>query len=75
MTKNILIADDEKNMIWAIKRALKDENYSIFSAADGEEAVKQVKSKNLQLVLLDLRMPKMDGMEALKEIKKINKYL
>ncbi|WP_202708620.1 sigma-54-dependent transcriptional regulator [Sporosalibacterium faouarense] len=72
MTKNILIADDEKNMIWAIKRALKDENYSIFSAADGEEAVKQVKSKNLQLVLLDLRMPKMDGMEALKEIKKIN---
>ncbi|MDW7668758.1 MAG: sigma-54 dependent transcriptional regulator [Bacillota bacterium] len=75
MTKNILIADDEKNMIWAIKRALKDENYSIFSAENGEEAVKQVKAKNLQLVLLDLRMPKMDGMEALKEIKKINNDL
>ncbi len=75
MTKNILIADDEKNMIWAIKRALKDENYSIFSAENGEDAVKQVKTKNLQLVLLDLRMPIMDGMEALKEIKKINKDL
>lgn len=72
MNRSILIADDEKNMIWAMKRALKDENYTIISASDGEEAVKHVRSKNLQLVLLDLKMPKMDGMEALKEIKNIN---
>jgi len=71
MMKSILIADDEKNMIWALKRALKDEDYKISSASDGLEAVNMIKSQDFHLVLLDLRMPKMDGLEALKEIRRI----
>lgn len=70
--KKILIADDEKNMIWAMKKALKDETYKIITAGDGAEAVSLVQDEEPDIVLLDLRMPKMDGMEALAEIKKIN---
>jgi DNA-binding NtrC family response regulator len=70
MTKKILIADDEKNMIWAMKRALKNEDYKIITASDGKEAVEKFKKEDPDLILLDLRMPEMNGMEALREIKK-----
>lgn len=69
MKKKILIADDEKNMIWAMKNALKNENYDIITANDGLEAIELVKETLPNLVLLDLRMPKKNGMEVLKEIK------
>lgn len=70
--KKILIADDEKNMIWAMKKALKDERYRLITASDGEEAVKLTMDEEPDLILLDLRMPKLDGMEALKEIRRMD---
>ena len=70
--KKILIADDEKNMIWAMKKALKDERYRLITASDGEEAVKLTMEEEPDLILLDLRMPKLDGMEALKEIRRMD---
>ena len=73
--KKILIADDEKNMIWAMKKALKDEGYRIITAADGVEAVAMVQEEEPDIVLLDLRMPQKDGMEALAEIKTMNPKL
>ena len=73
--KKILIADDEKNMIWAMKKALANEEYKILIASNGTEAVSKVKSNELDLVLLDLRMPQMGGMEALKEIKSFDPKL
>lgn len=72
MTKKILIADDEKNMIWALKKALKNEEYIMITASNGIEAVEMVKSNSPDLVLLDLKMPKLNGLEALKEIKNID---
>ena len=69
MLKKILIADDQKNMIWALKKALENEEYKIFTASNGEEAINKVKAVEPDLVLLDIRMPQKDGMEALKEIK------
>ncbi|MTI48546.1 MAG: sigma-54-dependent Fis family transcriptional regulator [Firmicutes bacterium] len=72
MKKTILIADDEKNMIWALKKALSKEGYNIISASNGVEAL-ELFSKNVpSLVLLDLKMPKLNGIEALKEMKKSN---
>ncbi|MGO1368992.1 sigma-54-dependent transcriptional regulator [Senegalia sp. (in: firmicutes)] len=68
--KKILIADDEKNMIWAIKRALKDEGYTIITASNGKEAIESVKIHEPDLLLIDLKMPEMNGLEALKNIKK-----
>lgn len=70
--KKILIADDEKNMIWAMKKALKDEGYRILTASDGEEAVGTILKDDPDLILLDLRMPKLDGMDVLKKIKENN---
>lgn len=72
MTKKILIADDEQNMIWAMKKALKNEGYKIIAVSDGTEAVERVKAESPDLILLDLRMPRLDGMGALKEIKMID---
>lgn len=72
MSKKILIVDDEKNMIWALKKALKNESYTIITAYNGKDAVEMVKEQNPDLVLIDLRMPEMDGLEALEKIKKWN---
>lgn len=70
--KRILIADDEKNMLWALKKALKDEGYRIFTASDGMEALDVALKEEPDLMLLDLRMPKMDGIDVLKKLKKNN---
>ena len=70
--KKILIADDEQNMLWAMKKALQKEDYKIITASNGVEAVEKTKLLEPDLVLIDLRMPKMDGMEALQEIKLYN---
>ena len=71
MKRKILIADDEPNMIWALKKALVKEDYEIISAENGLEAVENLKEEP-DLVILDFKMPKMDGLEALKKIKEIN---
>lgn len=68
----ILIADDEINMIWALKKTLTKEGYEIISAEDGVEALEAFKKYEPDLVILDLKMPKMDGMEVLENIKNIN---
>ncbi|MBA1336975.1 MAG: Two-component system response regulator protein [Firmicutes bacterium] len=72
MSKRILIADDEKNMVWAFKKALKDEKYQIISASNGIEAVEKIKTEDLDLILMDIKMPKLDGMGVLQEIRSLN---
>lgn len=72
MKRKILIADDEPNMVWALKRALIKEGYEVISVDNGEEAVETFKKQEPDLVILDLKMPKMDGIEALEAIKSIN---
>lgn len=71
MNRKILIADDEPNMIWALKKALAKEGYEIISANNGEEAVDNLK-EDPDLIIMDLKMPKMNGLEALRKIKEIN---
>lgn len=67
---NILVVDDDKEIVKAIEIYLGKENYKIFKAYDGEEALKQIKENNVQLVILDIMMPKKDGLETLEEIRK-----
>lgn len=67
---NILAVDDDKEIVKAIEIYLGKENYKIYKAYDGEEALEQIKQNDIHLVILDIMMPKKDGIEALTEIRK-----
>ncbi|MBN1913866.1 MAG: response regulator [Candidatus Omnitrophica bacterium] len=66
----ILMADDDPDILDVLEITLSEENYEILKASDGEEALRMIKSKPLDLVLLDYNMPKMNGRQVCKEIKK-----
>ncbi len=65
----ILIIDDEKTIQTALQKALKNEGYALTFADNGKEGLKLLKKEKPNLVFLDLRMPEMDGIEFLKQIK------
>ena len=67
---NILVVDDDKEIVKAIEIYLGKENYKIYKAYDGEEALKQIDENEIQLIILDILMPKKDGIETLEEIRK-----
>lgn len=64
---NILIIDDEKAIRKTLTEILSFEGYNIVEAADGEEGLKQFKEKTYDVVLCDIKMPKLDGMEFLQK--------
>lgn len=66
---NILIADDEKEIVKLLKIYIEDENNKIFEANNGLEAIKILKSEEINLVLLDIMMPKRNGYEVIKYIR------
>lgn len=61
---NLLICDDERDIRNALKIYLSGEGYKIFEAENGEEALKITSSEEIHLVLMDIMMPKMDGVSA-----------
>src|SRR5690606_24719638 len=68
----ILIIDDEKAIRKTLTDILNFEGYKIDEAADGEEGLTKFSSNNYALVLCDIKMPKMDGIEFLEKAKQIN---
>ncbi len=71
----ILIVDDEPDMRLAIKNVLKLRGYEIFEAGDGLAALDIIRKHEIHLMLLDLRLPGMDGIEVLEKTRKINRSL
>jgi len=69
MDKKILIVDDEPRIRTVLERFLTRKGYKIVIAASGQEAIEKVKTDNPLVVLLDIRMPGMDGLAAMKKIK------
>jgi two-component system response regulator HydG len=71
----ILVVDDEESIRMMLRAVLEEEGYEIIEAADGPEAVKAVEQNPLDLILLDIRMTTMDGIETLTEIRKISPFV
>ncbi len=69
---DILIIDDEKAIRKTLTEILSFEGYKIEEAADGEEGLKKFKEKNYDLVLCDIKMPKLDGIEFLQKAGEVN---
>ena len=73
--KCVLIVDDEEQICKVIKKVLLQEGYQIFTALDGEQALSQLKKNLMDLMLVDLKMPSMNGLELLKQARVIQKNL
>lgn len=67
----LLIVDDEKLIREVIKEYASQENYIVYEASNGEEALDIIKNRDIDVVILDIMMPKLDGYSTCKEIKKI----
>ena len=69
MAKQVLVVDDEERIRQSLNGVLRDEGYEVQEAQDGVQALKQIESDPPDVVLLDIWMPGMDGMETLERIK------
>lgn len=69
---NILICDDEEDIVSALEIYLKAENYGVYKAYNGKEAIDILMHEDVQLVLLDIMMPGIDGIETISRIRKIS---
>lgn len=67
---NILVCDDDKEIVEAISIYLENENYIVFKAYNGEEALDFIKEQEIHLIIMDIMMPKMDGINATIKIRK-----
>jgi two-component system nitrogen regulation response regulator NtrX len=72
---NILLVDDEKNILKSISLELKSEGYNVITAQNGFDALQAIASNNIDLVMMDVIMPGMDGIETLRKIKDLQPSL
>jgi two-component system, cell cycle response regulator len=70
----ILVADDDQEIRILIKHHLKDNEYSLYEAVDGEDTLTQLNKVQPDILLLDVEMPKLNGFEVVKQIRNNNKY-
>lgn len=69
----LLIVDDEENIGLLFKEELEEEGYEVDVASNGLEAIEKVKNGAYDLIIMDIKMPGMNGIQALNEIKNMNK--
>ncbi|MCX8044491.1 MAG: response regulator [Desulfobacterota bacterium] len=75
MSARILIVDDEENIRYLYQQELLDEGYQTVLAKDGKECLDIVQTDPPDLIILDIRMPRMDGLEAIGKIIELNKNI
>ncbi len=75
MNNTLLIVDDEKSIRETLKIILNDLNYNVLTACDGFEAIDIIKSNIIDILITDLRMPKMDGVELMRKAIEIDPYI
>lgn len=67
--ETILVVDDNKDIVYSLSELLKYEGYQVVKAYDGMEALEQLESNHIDLILLDVMMPKLNGLSALMKIR------
>lgn len=72
MERRILVVDDEEQIALFLSEFLKTKGYEVYVALDGRSALQEVKNKKPHVVLLDIMMPGLSGIDVLKEIRKID---
>lgn len=72
MPRTILVIDDEQNLRWVLRRALEQTGYEVLTAEGGEQGLSQFARHRVDLVLLDLKLPRMDGLAVLRELRRRN---
>jgi DNA-binding response OmpR family regulator len=75
MSKRILVVDDERPIREAISKVLRAEDYDVVTAENGEEAIEQIKSQKIDLLLLDLGLPVKDGWDTVIWLTQVNPLL
>lgn len=75
MNKKILIVDNEKDWCTILSDSLSRDHYQTFTAFNGKMALQLAKKEEPDLILLDIKMPEMDGIEVLRKIKKMKKEI
>ena len=71
----ILVVDDEVKACELLKRFLEKKGYEVITSNNGEDALEKVKNKKPDVMLLDIRMPGMGGIEVLKRVREFDKYV
>jgi two-component system nitrogen regulation response regulator GlnG len=69
LTGNILIADDEDSLRWVLEKGFRGAGYQVTAVKDGTSALREVESGPFDLILLDIRMPGIDGLSLLKQVR------
>lgn len=72
MNKNILIIDDDKEIVELLAVYLRNEGYNIYKAYDGDEALQMISTYEVDLMILDIMMPKRNGLEVCQEVRENN---
>jgi DNA-binding response OmpR family regulator len=69
LNKKVLIVEDDKDFIWILQKGFEKQGFSLFIAEDGEEGLKKIEEEKPDLILLDILLPKMDGIIVAKKLK------
>jgi two-component system chemotaxis response regulator CheY len=74
MTRNILVVDDQESIRKMVSIIVRAAGYNVIEAVDGEDALAQVAGKNIEMVITDLRMPNVDGIELVRRLRRHSAY-
>ena len=69
---NILVCDDERDIVSALDIYLTSDGYRVFKAYNGKEALEYIRTENIHLVLMDIMMPEMDGIQTMVKIRELS---
>lgn len=72
MNKKILVVDDEKNIRLTLEKALSNAGYEVETALNGEDGLEKISEDEFPVILLDMKMPGMDGLEFLEKVNELN---